>query len=170
MPSRAWVDWPGHIWAQSWNEGAIFSPDGMTIQFDRGTVAPNSATAHPRQRRLTGAISFPDGSVTPFKGAERRGLGRWFPPDPLPAHVKPSTGKKRARRRPLGLLISPVVPGAQFEPDSMPAHSMASNRATNWKAIRTSQGALLLLLLGSDAVAVCYIPCRSTDRPAGSCR
>ena len=30
MPSRAWVDWPGHIWVQSWNEGAIFSPDGMT--------------------------------------------------------------------------------------------------------------------------------------------
>jgi hypothetical protein len=31
----------------------------------------------------------------------------------------------------LGLLISPVVPWAQFEPDSMPAHSMASIRATN---------------------------------------
>jgi hypothetical protein len=38
VPSRAWVDWPGHIWAQSSNEGAIYSPDGMTIQFDRGTV------------------------------------------------------------------------------------------------------------------------------------
>lgn len=37
-PSRAWVDWPGHIWVQRWNEGAIYSPDGMTIQFDRGTV------------------------------------------------------------------------------------------------------------------------------------
>jgi hypothetical protein len=37
-PSRAWVDWPGHIWVQNWNEGAIYSPDGMTIQFDRGTV------------------------------------------------------------------------------------------------------------------------------------
>jgi hypothetical protein len=36
VPSRAWVDWPGHIWVQSWNEGANFSPDGMTIQFDRG--------------------------------------------------------------------------------------------------------------------------------------
>ena len=93
------------------------------------------------------------------------------PPDPLPAHIKPSRVKKPARRRPLGLLISPVVPGAQFEPDSMPAHSMASIRATNWKAIRTSQGALLLLLLGSDVVAVCYMPCRSADRPAaGSCR
>jgi hypothetical protein len=38
VPSRAWIDWPGHLWAQAWNEGAIISPDGMTIQFDRGTV------------------------------------------------------------------------------------------------------------------------------------
>jgi hypothetical protein len=37
-PSRAWIDWYGHIWAQRWNEGAIYSPDGLTIQFDRGTV------------------------------------------------------------------------------------------------------------------------------------
>jgi len=38
QPSRAWIDYPGHIWAQYWNEGAVYSPDGMTIQFDRGTV------------------------------------------------------------------------------------------------------------------------------------
>jgi hypothetical protein len=38
QPSRAWIDWPGHIWAQNWNEGAVYSPDGMTIQFDNGTV------------------------------------------------------------------------------------------------------------------------------------
>jgi hypothetical protein len=38
VPSRAWVDWPGHIWVQSWGEGAIYSTDGMTIQFDRGAV------------------------------------------------------------------------------------------------------------------------------------
>lgn len=37
-PSRAWIDWPGHIWAERWNEGAIYSQDGLTIQFDRGTV------------------------------------------------------------------------------------------------------------------------------------
>jgi hypothetical protein len=37
-PSRAWVDWVGHIWADRWNEGAVYSPDGMTIQFDHGTV------------------------------------------------------------------------------------------------------------------------------------
>jgi len=38
QPSRAWIDWPGHIWAQYWNEGAVYSPDGMAIQFDRGSV------------------------------------------------------------------------------------------------------------------------------------
>jgi len=37
-PSRAWIDWSGHIWAEGWNQGAIFSPDGTVIQFDRGTV------------------------------------------------------------------------------------------------------------------------------------
>jgi hypothetical protein len=37
-PSRAWIDWSGHIWAESWHEGALFSSDGTTIQFDRGSV------------------------------------------------------------------------------------------------------------------------------------
>jgi hypothetical protein len=39
QPSRAWIDRPGHIWAQNWNEGAVYSSDGMTIQFDHGRVA-----------------------------------------------------------------------------------------------------------------------------------
>ena len=38
MPSRAWVDWPGHTWAENWNLGALYSPDGLTIQFDNGAV------------------------------------------------------------------------------------------------------------------------------------
>jgi hypothetical protein len=38
IPSRARIDWPGHLWAENWNEGAIYSADGLTIQFDRGTV------------------------------------------------------------------------------------------------------------------------------------
>ena len=38
QPSRAWVDYPGHIWAEYWHEGAIISPDGLTIQFDNGSV------------------------------------------------------------------------------------------------------------------------------------
>lgn len=38
QPTRAWVDRPGHIWADLWHEGATYSPDGMTITFDGGTV------------------------------------------------------------------------------------------------------------------------------------
>jgi hypothetical protein len=38
LPSRGWIDYPGHIWVVAWNEGAFFSPDGMTIQFDNGSV------------------------------------------------------------------------------------------------------------------------------------
>ena len=38
MPSRAWIDRPGHIWADYWHEGAVYSVDGMTIQFDRGSI------------------------------------------------------------------------------------------------------------------------------------
>ena len=36
--SRAWVDYPGRLWIQRANQGAIYSPDGMMIQFDRGTI------------------------------------------------------------------------------------------------------------------------------------
>ncbi len=38
VPSRAWIDWPGHIWARNWHEGAVYSPDGAAIQFDNGSV------------------------------------------------------------------------------------------------------------------------------------
>jgi hypothetical protein len=37
-PSRAWVNYPGRIWVDRANQGAIYSPDGMTIQFDLGTI------------------------------------------------------------------------------------------------------------------------------------
>ena len=37
-PSRAWVDYPGHIYAEYYHEGAVFSPDGFRIQFDNGAV------------------------------------------------------------------------------------------------------------------------------------
>jgi hypothetical protein len=36
--SRGYEDESGRIWAFDWNEGAMVSPDGMTIQFDRGSV------------------------------------------------------------------------------------------------------------------------------------
>ena len=37
-PSRGWIDYPGHIGADDWREGAIVSADGITIQFDNGAV------------------------------------------------------------------------------------------------------------------------------------
>ena len=36
--SKARIDSPGHIWVESWNEGAVYPPGGMTIQFNRGSV------------------------------------------------------------------------------------------------------------------------------------
>jgi hypothetical protein len=38
QPSSGWVDWPGHIWTEAWGEGAVYSADGRTIQFDSGRV------------------------------------------------------------------------------------------------------------------------------------
>jgi hypothetical protein len=41
QPARAWPDWfapATRIWIDAWNEGAVYSPDGMTIQFDNGTI------------------------------------------------------------------------------------------------------------------------------------
>jgi hypothetical protein len=37
-PSRAWLDHPGRIWVDRANQGAVYAPDGSTIQFDRGTI------------------------------------------------------------------------------------------------------------------------------------
>lgn len=36
--SEAWIDGPGHIWLESWKQGAVYSPGGFTIQFYRGPV------------------------------------------------------------------------------------------------------------------------------------
>ena len=38
VPSKAWVDYPGHIWVDRANQGAIYSPDGIRVQFDSGTI------------------------------------------------------------------------------------------------------------------------------------
>jgi hypothetical protein len=58
-PARAWPDWfapATRIWIERWNEGAVYSPDGMTIQFDNGTIwerdlGPPPAPAAPLRRR-----------------------------------------------------------------------------------------------------------------------
>jgi hypothetical protein len=46
-PSRAWIDWSGHIWAANWRQGALFSPDGNTLQFDNGAVWQRDLTVSP---------------------------------------------------------------------------------------------------------------------------
>ena len=51
LPTRAWVDYPGHIWAENWGEGAYFSPDGLTVQFDNGSVWHRIIPAPPLQVR-----------------------------------------------------------------------------------------------------------------------
>src|SRR5262249_41993580 len=52
-PSRGWVDDPGRLWVARANLGAIYSPDGMTIQFDNGTIWQRAPEAPPP--RLVGA-------------------------------------------------------------------------------------------------------------------
>jgi len=51
-PSRAWVNYPGRIWIDRANEGAIYSPDGLTIQFDRGTIWQRVPDLPPPPRRV----------------------------------------------------------------------------------------------------------------------
>ena len=55
--SRAWVDYPGHIWLERANVGAVYSPDGIVLQFDNGTIwrrAPELLLAPPPPLRTRG--------------------------------------------------------------------------------------------------------------------
>jgi hypothetical protein len=41
VAARAWPDWfapASRIWIDAFNEGAVYSPDGMVIQFDNGAI------------------------------------------------------------------------------------------------------------------------------------
>ncbi len=41
VPSRAWPDWnfpASRIWVDAFQQSAVYSPDGMIIQFDSGTI------------------------------------------------------------------------------------------------------------------------------------
>jgi hypothetical protein len=51
VASRAWVDYPGRIWVLQANQGAIYSPDGLRIQFDRGTIWQRAPLVPPPVRR-----------------------------------------------------------------------------------------------------------------------
>ena len=56
VPSRAWPDmfYPANrIWIDAFNQSAVYSPDGMLIQFDNGTVWQRYVPppSPPRRRR-----------------------------------------------------------------------------------------------------------------------
>ena len=41
VPSRAWPDWnwpANRIWIDAFQQSAVYTPDGMIIQFDNGTI------------------------------------------------------------------------------------------------------------------------------------
>jgi len=41
VSARAWSDWfapPTRIWIEALRQGAVYSPDGIVIQFDQGAV------------------------------------------------------------------------------------------------------------------------------------
>jgi len=51
-PSRAWPDWfspATRIWIDGQNQGAVYSPDGMFIQFDSGTIWQRDLVLPPAQ-------------------------------------------------------------------------------------------------------------------------
>jgi hypothetical protein len=37
VPGRGWMNWV-RIWVPAYNQGAVFSPDGVTIQWDSGKI------------------------------------------------------------------------------------------------------------------------------------
>lgn len=54
VPSRAWPDWyspVNRIWIDAFNESAVYSPDGMLIQFDNGTIWQRDLGPVPPRRR-----------------------------------------------------------------------------------------------------------------------
>jgi hypothetical protein len=50
QPSSGWVDYPGRIWIRQADQGAIYSPDGLTIQFDGGTIWQRAPLVPPPRR------------------------------------------------------------------------------------------------------------------------
>ena len=63
QPTRAWIDRPGHIWTDNWQEGAIYSPDGTSITFDNGTK-PKSRLSRDTSRLSPMTNSAPAGTTT----------------------------------------------------------------------------------------------------------
>jgi hypothetical protein len=54
VPSRAWPDWyspVNRIWVDAFNESAVYSPDGLLIQFDNGTIWQRDLPPPPPRHR-----------------------------------------------------------------------------------------------------------------------
>jgi len=54
VASRAWPDWyapANRIWVDAFDESAVYSPDGMLIQFDNGTIWQRNLPPPPRRHR-----------------------------------------------------------------------------------------------------------------------
>lgn len=55
LPSRAWPDWffpTTRLWVEALGQSAVYTPDGMTIQFDSGTVWQRDIPPPPPPARL----------------------------------------------------------------------------------------------------------------------
>jgi hypothetical protein len=52
LASRAWVNYPGRIWIDATQEGAIYSPEGMGLQFDHGAVWQRALELPPEPPQL----------------------------------------------------------------------------------------------------------------------
>lgn len=96
-PSPAWIDWPGQIWAQHWNEGARYSPDGMTIQLTRGTIWPGDVGVPPAARPLI-LMAADQRNVTtahrsrPYVVVPRRAEFTVAPPPSIPSILRSLSG------------------------------------------------------------------------------
>jgi hypothetical protein len=100
-PSRAWIDWPGHIWAHSFNEGANYSPDGAVIQFDRGTVwqreLESEVVPAPRGRSKKAARGAPAAPPAVRTAPSPRTAARAAPATPVAAPApRPTSPAARA--------------------------------------------------------------------------
>jgi hypothetical protein len=93
-PSRAWIDWYGHIWADNWHEGALFSADGMTIQFDRGSIWQRDLGEPPAPATTTRVIKNKKGQrvtvTVPVPAAPARTAAPAVPPRPAPVAPAPA--------------------------------------------------------------------------------
>jgi hypothetical protein len=79
VPSRAWIDYPGHIWFQIGNQGAIYSPDGNTIQFDSGAVWQRDVAVLTPVVPVPSAVPAPSVLPGPPHGARRAQNARVAP-------------------------------------------------------------------------------------------